>query len=414
MDGAGLRAQRLAAGVTLRQMARLVGVSATHLSYAERNMGQRPVTPALVARYAKALADTNDQGDVEQTSAAGQRESAAMQRRRVIAGLAASAVVLPALRSHTAALIAGLDSALYAPAAAAVAPVGLDRLHVIVAAMEADFAAVRLRELAATAPFMIQTAVVSREHAPAHARAGFDAALAASYGLGNQLAIKLHAHDLAWVLAERGAAAAHTCGDPATIARAQWRLSVSLRRSRHLDAAAQVITSGAQRLADDTGLRQTSDVRFYLRMVCCAAYTAAHRDRPHEAYGLLAHARDTLAAHRGVSSGAHRVAASITGYHISVARVLGDFGAAADLAATLHAGVFPTPERQVRYLEDTAIAMWGAGRPADTFQALLAAQRVAPQEMRRPWAQRLAVNLRSARPQVGLSGVREFATRIGL
>ncbi|WP_328369034.1 hypothetical protein OHQ88_27415 [Micromonospora zamorensis] len=53
-------------------------------------------------------------------------------------------------------------------------------------------------------------------------------------------------------------------------------------------------------------------------------------------------------------------------------------------------------------------------RPQATFQALLAAERDTPQEVRfRPWAQQLTADLLS-RNSHSLPGVREFAGRVGV
>ncbi|GIJ10577.1 hypothetical protein Van01_37910 [Micromonospora andamanensis] len=63
--------------------------------------------------------------------------------------------------------------------------------------------------------------------------------------------------------------------------------------------------------------------------------------------------------------------------------------------------------------QDTALALHGRGRPRATFQALLAAERDTPQEVRfRPWAQQLTTDLLTRGHN--LPGVREFANRVGV
>ncbi|MFI0792199.1 hypothetical protein ACH4OY_05775 [Micromonospora rubida] len=72
-----------------------------------------------------------------------------------------------------------------------------------------------------------------------------------------------------------------------------------------------------------------------------------------------------------------------------------------------------SPERRARYWQDTALALHGRGRPRATFQALLAAERDTPQEVRfRPWAQQLTTDLLTRGHN--LPGVREFANRVGV
>lgn len=94
--------------------------------------------------------------------------------------------------------------------------------------------------------------------------------------------------------------------------------------------------------------------------------------------------------------------------------MLGDYGTAVDYARQVDATRITAPERRARYWEDTALALHGRGRPADAFQALLAAERDTPQEVRyRPWAQNLTHDLMAADTRGALPGVREFAARIG-
>ncbi|MFJ5546107.1 hypothetical protein [Micromonospora chalcea] len=94
--------------------------------------------------------------------------------------------------------------------------------------------------------------------------------------------------------------------------------------------------------------------------------------------------------------------------------MLGDYGTAVDYARQVDPARIVMPERRARYWEDTALALHGRGRPQATFQALLAAERDTPQEVRyRPWAQQLTTELLN-RDSRNLLGEREFASRIGL
>jgi hypothetical protein len=278
------------------------------------------------------------------------------------------------------------------------------------AAARDDFAAVRLHQLAATMPRLLATAKVSRDAAPEGRRGAFHDATAQVYALGSEMAIKLHVHDLAWVLADRAASSAAAGGDPLTVAAAQWRVGIAMRRNKHTAAASAVVGAAAVRLRADTGLSSAAQAGQYVRLLGCAAYTAAHDGRAGDAYDLVGAAREAMAEYpyAAIDGG------QVDGYLLSVARAVGEFDRAVQVAAGLRLERFATVERQARYLEDAAIAAWGAGQPERTYRALLVCERIAPQEVRmRPWAQRLAVNLCQVRPQAGLSGVREFAARIG-
>jgi hypothetical protein len=99
---------------------------------------------------------------------------------------------------------------------------------------------------------------------------------------------------------------------------------------------------------------------------------------------------------------------------VSVARVLGDFGQAVDYARAVDPAAIVVPERRARYWQDTALSVYGRGRPAAAYRALIEAERDAPQEVRyRPWAQQLTRDLVSTDSRSSLPGLRDFASRVG-
>lgn len=333
-----------------------------------------------------------------------------MRRRYVLQGLSASAVVLPALALARSPMVSDLDNGLFIPQTGA-EPVTLDRMRQLVAMVRAHFAACEFRQLAAAMPRLIAIAHASRDAAVYDTRARFDALLSTVYVTGNELAIKLHENPVAWVMADRAVAAAVASGDPMTIAKARWRAAISLRRSKHPHTASSLITTAAQDLHRSTSLESGQAAGFFARMLCCAAYTAALAERRADAYDLLAHAREVVIEHRASSFGF----ADIDLYGISVARSVGDFGQAVQYSQQVPVGALATVERRTRFYEDSAIAWWGKGRPDKTYQAMLAAEAIAPQEVRyRPWAHRLTTNLLGCGQRTGLPGLREFAGRIGV
>ena len=94
---------------------------------------------------------------------------------------------------------------------------------------------------------------------------------------------------------------------------------------------------------------------------------------------------------------------------------VGDYGTAVDFARKVDPRSITAAERRARYWEDTALALQGRGRPTSAFDALLAAEHDVPEEVRyRPWAQQLTRELLSAPASHGLSGIREFAARVGV
>ena len=107
--------------------------------------------------------------------------------------------------------------------------------------------------------------------------------------------------------------------------------------------------------------------------------------------------------------------AGLTLYQVSIAQVLGDSGTPIDHARTIRAGDIPTPERQGRYWVDVARAWHQWGKPEACHQALLAAERAAPAEVRyRPPVHRMTEDLLRADNRSALPGLRDFARRVGV
>ncbi|MFI2710979.1 hypothetical protein ACH495_12700 [Micromonospora sp. NPDC018662] len=160
-----------------------------------------------------------------------------------------------------------------------------------------------------------------------------------------------------------------------------------------------------------TRLRSAGQVATYGRLLATAAYTAAVGDRRDAASDLLDEAAE--AGRRG--GGRDGFAdVDVALYRIGVSRVLGDFGAAVQHARALRPVQLGSVERRARYWEDYALALHGRGAYGESFRALQAAERIAPQEVRyRPWAQQLSAALLDADRRQSLPGLRSFAARIG-
>lgn len=329
--------------------------------------------------------------------------------RRVALGLAATAAALPALQAVNAPLFGELDTAMVS--SGQFAPVPLARLVRMTQTAQRFFADVKMRELTRALPRLLGTAQASRGVAESGQSAGFDTVLADVNALASSLAIKLHEHPVAWALADRAMQAARAAGDPEALARARWRMAIAMRRAKHYASAASLAVVAAAELRSDTGLATPWQAGFCARLLCSAAYIEALRGRGAHAYDLIAHAREVI---REFPYAAYD-ADGIDGYAMSVARVVGDFGQAVDFAARVNVGRLPDIERQACFYENAAISWWGRGNPQRTYQILLATERLAPQEVQlRPWAHRLTLNLLSCGSKVDLTGLRDFAGRIGV
>jgi hypothetical protein len=336
-----------------------------------------------------------------------------VQRRDVLTGLAAvtGVVLLPVPALAKQGITAGLDELLFGEAKASTAPVDLVRLSSMLATAKRDFYACRYRELAVKLPGLIRTATATRDAQPHDQRSAAETLLSDGYALATDVLTKLHENGVAWATADRAVQAANAAGDPRALARAQRLAAIVLRRSAHRDKAQDVVLDSARRFTQSTTLAQRGDASFYASMLCTASYTAALTDRRQAAYNLLEESRQAVAEHGSQGFGNN----DITLYGIGVARALGDFGQAVGYSRQVRLDLLGTPERHARYWEDTAQAWWGRGRADAAFKAMLHAERAAPQEVRyRPWAQQLTNHLLATGPTVGLSGLRDFADRIGV
>lgn len=296
----------------------------------------------------------------------------------------------------------------------ALPPVGVQVLRRQLAVAQATFHGCRYHELSAILPDVIDTAQCSLKEATGSQHEQTAALLADAYSLASDLCTRLHDDALAWVTAERARSAAHSSGNPACIAEAARMTSIAMRRHGHYDTATTLLTSTALDLGADSGEPAPELLATYGSLLCTAAYTAAKHGRRHQALDLIAEAE--LAA---IRMGDVRVphtpfnSTNATIYRIGVHTALGDAGTALDYARKIDLRGVPTPERQARFCLDTARAWDRFGSPGNCFQALQAAERCAPEELRRSSVRSLVASLLDA-PGPTPSGLRELATRCGV
>jgi hypothetical protein len=151
----------------------------------------------------------------------------------------------------------------------------------------------------------------------------------------------------------------------------------------------------------------------YGSLLCTASYTAAQNGNRSSALELITEA-ETAATRLG-DARVPRSSFSATNvaiYQIGVRTALGDAGTALDYARKIEVNTVPTPERQARFCLDTARAWHRFGSHGNCFHALQAAERCAPEELRRSSVRSLVVTLLDA-PGPTPSGLREFAARCG-
>ncbi|WP_083449179.1 helix-turn-helix domain-containing protein [Actinoplanes rectilineatus] len=416
-----LRSARAAAGLTLEQLSAASGYSASTLSRLENR--RRPIRdeaelrnladlygvplrlfglPAPSAMSPRSnLAKTVDRGGDD------------VQRRNFLAGAAVAGVsaVLPG-SSPADATPAGhsIPDVLFGRVVAE--PLPGRQLAAQLAAARGDYRAARYSRLARRLPRLLAQAHAGRDAAGLSEIAAASDQLSEAYVVAAQLLLKLHDDSLACVAADRAQRAAGTGTDPLMMAESRRLAATVLRRAGHGDSAQQLVLAAAARLRDDVPRRDAATRAAYGRMLAVAAYTAAVRDDRDAAWELLAEAGQAAAVAGGAAA---FNGTEVAVYRISVARKLGDYGAAVDFARRVDPRSIADAERQARYWEDTALALHGRGRPYEAFTALRSAEQDAPEEVRcRPWAQQLTRDLLSSPAARGMSGLRDFAVRTGV
>ncbi len=428
-----LRLARTAAGLTLEAAGRRVGYSASTLSRMET--GRRPLTNVTILRRLAAelgiplrlfgltgtgvvliqATGTADKVPMGQ-SCSRLREGGddPVRRRELLGGLAGLAAVplLPIPAGGSAAgdavseLIAGLELVLLHGAVPAPA-IDSAGLRAGLSGVRADFQSSRYRALAARLPGLL---------ASIDGGAAEPAVAAELYNTAVHVCIKLKASGLDWLAADRALTAARLADDPAVTANVTRNVATLLRGTGRYDSAQQLALEAADRLPLASPAISAEHLSLYGMLLCNAGYAAAQAGDRSRCNELLDEA-GTAAVRLGGDRNEHWTAFGPTEvllHRISAAWRLGDAGTAISYARKIRAGTIRLPERQVRYWVDVARAFDQWGKPAECYKALRLAENAAPEEVRaQPKVRALTRNLLSASATPALTGLREFASRLG-
>lgn len=344
-----------------------------------------------------------------------------MRRRTLLAGMGALAgsAVLGTPANPAAAVaadpISALEKALLAPPLTTGAPAEVAQLRHAVAVARSVFAEGRYGEVAARLPDLIAAATATRaDPLPGDTTTAAHAQLAELYTLTTDLAIKTGRDRLAWTVADRASQAADASGDLLAQATARRVWAIVLRRAGHADTAQQMVIDTALALQPD--LRTPDQLSVYGSLMETAAYTAAADGDRDTARTFIAEAVDAAtrlgadADHRYTSFGPTGVGL----YQLSIARVMGDSGAAIEHARRINPASIPSTERRARYWVDVARAFHQWDKPEHCYRALLAAEQASPDEVRyrKPTAAMTTTLLRHPTAN-RLPGLRDFAWRTG-
>jgi transcriptional regulator with XRE-family HTH domain len=308
-----------------------------------------------------------------------------------------------------------LDRVLFADAHPELPPVGAAQLRARLAAARADFRAGRYAALGEGLPDLIVLGQAGRAAARGSAREAAVAVLADTFSLATEWCVKQNQDPLAWVTADRALRAARECGRPTAVGEAARMAAIAMRRAGHYDAASDLLTSAALTLGADSGDPDPDTLGVYGSLLLTASYTAAQGGKRATALDLAGEAEQAAHRMRRPASGGvfspDFTADQVALYRIGVHHALGDDIGALRHARTIDVGRLPTAERRARFCLDVARAHQSLGNPDKAYQALLAAERHAPEDVRRPSVRTVVGELLYA--PGAMQGLRSFARRIG-
>ncbi|MFG2227663.1 helix-turn-helix domain-containing protein [Streptomyces sp. NPDC048644] len=434
-----IRLARRAADMTLADLGRAVGYTASSLSRMEN--GKQPLGDAGFLRRVAGVLDIAPHllglepqpqqvmagakpalpgpGRARVTAQSLGEETEEMRRRNLLVGLAATTVTALASPPASAAVqprrnLTGLEDLLlyrWPPAA----PAGMDpTVATVTAAVESsrdEFGAARYDRLARALPARI---TLAHELGAAGHPERAATAVAEMYNTATRLCIKLEEDELSAVTADRALTAALNGADPLTIAESYRMVSSAWRRAGHLDRATEVLLHAAQQLSTAPVPVEAERLSVQGNLYATAAYTAAKAGDRDTALQLIAEA-DATAGRLGCDTTLHGAVfgpSQVLLHQISICQLLGDAGQAITHARSVNAGRLPNAERRARYWTDVARAFDQWRKPEQCYRALLAAEEAAPQEVRRPSVKALTETL--LHHDRTLPGVRAFAHRVGI
>ncbi|WP_218040479.1 helix-turn-helix transcriptional regulator [Actinomadura sp. WMMB 499] len=253
-------------------------------------------------------------------------------------------------------------------------------LRTQLAASIRDFDACRFTRLAGDLPQLLATGhALAKENGE---DPQISALLAEIYTLATRMLIKLDDQQLGWMFADRARILASSGEAPVIAGEAARNLAVLARKAGWYEQAASIALSAAE----SPGLNgddPRADAERGL-LVMSAAYTAARSGDRSEMRKLTDRAESIAQGIGGGvllrDHGGGFGTAAVQLHRISAEHWAGDPSAAVAAAKKVHPRMLPTVERRTRYYTDVARAYGTWGRREECVRALLAAERIAPEE----------------------------------
>ncbi len=310
-----------------------------------------------------------------------------------------------------------LAAALTAPenASSAGAP-DLPALNQAVATAKQTYQACKYSEAMSQLPALLPALQAACDSFDGDARLRAHALSADAYHVAASVLLKLDDHGLAWLAADRSMRAASLSEDPLAVGSSARIVTHALMADGHFGAATTTASRYGEQLAAELSRPTPDSLSVYGSLLLRGAIAAGQAEDRDASMAMLdeaARAGSRLGSdynHRWTAFGP----ANVLLHLVNVAVRLGDAGAAIDHAREVNLDLLPITERKASFFIDTAHAFAQWGKHEKAYQALRAADQLAPQEVRsRPGVRHLVSDLLATAPPTVRPHLREFADHIG-
>ncbi|MEU0572461.1 helix-turn-helix domain-containing protein [Nonomuraea sp. NPDC005983] len=209
------------------------------------------------------------------------------------------------------------------------------------------------------------------------------ALLGQAYHAAATILVKIGEHDLAWIASERGLTHAQNSGDQLVIASLFRSVTHALLSIGRYDAAIQLTSDVTGLLDNQLGNATPELLSVHGTLLLAGSMAAARAEDRTSVRGFLAEAEESS---RRLGSDANHVWTAFGPTNVAIHRVataieLGDLQIAVDVGPDLDTSALPI-ERRARHglAVAQAFSMWN--RTDEALDAMLAAERIAPEQVR--------------------------------
>lgn len=263
-------------------------------------------------------------------------------------------------------------------------PPSLDGMHRDIGTVFDAYQASRYGYVTGRAPLVLSDALRAAGAVDEADRGRAHGLLALAYQAAVAVLTKLGETDLAWIASERGLAAAQQADNPVVLGSLFRSVTHALHATGRFQAGVELTAAAAAVLVPHLSSRADDAlISVYGSLFLTGAVAASRADDRQTTTAFLTEAQDS-ATRLGHDANAMWTAFGPTNvaiHRMTTAMELGDVQVAVDLGPRVDASGLPV-ERQVRHAIETARAYTARNRRDDALQALLDAERLAPEQVK--------------------------------